>query len=832
MALPIEPLLPSILAALERERALVLQAPPGAGKTTGVPPALLDARWLGDQAILMLEPRRLAARAAASRLAELHGETPGGTFGYRVRGDSRVGRATRVEVVTEGILTRRLQRDPTLEGVGAVIFDEFHERSLDADLGLALCIRTRDLVRDDLRLLVMSATIDGAPVAELLGRAPLLTSEGREFPVETRYLAHRAATDTRVEPAATAAISHALRADRGDLLVFLPGASEIRRTAALLAERDINDALVTPLFGALTPEEQRRAIQPDPGGRRKIVLATSIAETSLTIEGVGVVIDCGLSRVPRFSPRTGMTRLDTVRVSRASAEQRRGRAGRLGPGVCYRLWAEANNAQLLERSLPEIASADLAPLALDLAAAGVSDPAELRWLDPPSPAAFAQASELLVELEILDADGAITPHGREVADLPLHPRLGHMLVRARQAGGVRLACDIAALLSERDVVRGIDSAPDADIARRIDLLRGTSFDAAVDRDALNRARRDADRLFRLVSSTGNASNDTSESLGSLLALAYPDRVAQRRPGDRARYLLRTGRGAELAAGQSMSKAPWIVAAELDDRRPESRVFLAAPLDFDEVLRLFARQIVIEDVVELDKTGGAVVARRRELLGAIVLREATAPHASPELVQSALLDAIRERGLAKLAWGDAAQRMRERIRFVSGHEAGWPDMSDAALMEHIGDWLGPSLAGIRRLADLDRVDFVGALSSLLDWRQRRDLDRLAPTHIEVPSGSRIPVDYADPHAPALAVRIQEVFGMLESPRVLDGRVPITMQLLSPAHRPVQVTKDLSGFWRTSYFDVRKDLRGRYPKHEWPDDPLVATATRRAKPRRPR
>jgi ATP-dependent helicase HrpB len=790
---------------------------------------LLDAPWLGRQSIVMLEPRRLATRAAATRIAELRGESVGETIGYRMRGESRVGRRTRIEVVTEGVLTRRLQTDPTLEGVGLVIFDEFHERSLDADTGLALTLRSRALVRDDLRLLVMSATLDGEPIARLLGGAPLVTSEGRAFPIDTRYLPMR--SGARIEGAVVAAVADALRSTHGDLLVFLPGAAEIRRVESALAERDLGGAVVAPLFGALPHDAQDRAIRPDPAGRRKIVLATSIAETSLTIEGVGVVIDSGIARVPRFSPRTGMTRLDTVRVSRDSADQRRGRAGRLGPGVCYRLWDAAEEAQLLDHSPPEIANADLAPLALDLAAAGVSDPHELSWLDEPAPAAYAQARELLVELDALDVRGDITPHGRAVAALPVHPRLGHMLTHAASHGGATLACQIAALLSERDIVRRGGGPADADLVHRIDLLRGGSSPYDVDRDALFRARREAERLARLTRSADDRSDAAIDetSAGALLALAYPDRVGLRRPGPRARYLLRNGRGAELAAEQSIGQAPWIVAAELDDRRPESRVFLAVEIDVADVHRLFVGQIVTDDVVELDEATGAVVARRRERLGEIVLREFTVANPGADLVRRVLLDAIARRGIAALPWREAARRLRQRMAFAARHDHEWPDVSDTALLTTLGDWLGPSLENLRKLGDLDRIDFASLLEGMLDWRQRRDLDVLAPSHIGVPSGSRLPIDYSDADAPALAVRIQEVFGMPESPRIFGGRVPVTMQLLSPASRPVQVTRDLAGFWRTSYFDVRKELRGRYPKHEWPEDPLTATATRRAKPR---
>ena len=830
--LPIEPVLPSIRDALSRHSALVLQAPPGAGKTTLVPPALRSAGWLGNQRIVMLEPRRLAARGAAYRMAELAGERVGESVGYRMRGEARVGPRTRIEVVTEGILTRRLQHDPTLDGVGLVVFDEFHERSLDADLGLALVARTRELVRPDLRILIMSATLDGTSVARLLGGAPIITSEGRSFSVETRYAPPR--PGTRLESATAAVILDALSREPGDILAFLPGAAEIRRVEALLSGHDLGTAVVTPLFGALTPEAQDRAIRPDPGGRRKIVLSTSIAETSLTIEGIRIVVDSGYARVPRFSPAVGMTRLDTVRVSRASADQRRGRAGRLAPGVCYRLWDEHEIMQLLDHTAPEILHADLAPLALDLAAAGVSDPLELRWLDPPPPAAFAQAREILLELEAVDSQGRITTRGLEMEALPIHPRLAHMVLGARQFRAARLGSDIAALLSDRDILRAGDGPVDADLSLRVDLMRRAGLQqpaGAVDRDTLRRVRGESDRLARQIDAhESTAAVDGHEMLGLLLALAYPDRVAQRRPGGRARYMLRNGRGAELTGVQSLSEEPYLVVAALDDRRPEARIHLAATISIEDIRNTFADQITVDDVIEFDDAAGAVVAKRQERLGAIVLREVDLDRPDAERLRTTILDAIRRRGLAALPWSPAAQRLRERIAFVGHHEADWPDVSDDALQRRLHEWLGPLLDGIRRVADLDRVDIAEALASMIDWRRRRELDELAPTHAVMPTGSRIPIDYSDPDAPSVSVRIQEVFGLEESPKVLRGRVPLTMELLSPAHRPVQVTRDLAGFWRTSYFDVRKDLRGRYPKHEWPEDPLTAAPTKRAKPRR--
>jgi ATP-dependent helicase HrpB len=824
--LPVESVLPALLDALRSRRSAVLQASPGAGKTTLVPPALLSAPWLGDQVVLMLEPRRVAARAAAARIAELLGETVGGLVGYRTRGDSRVSARTRIEIVTEGVLTRRIQRDPTLDGAGVVIFDEFHERHLQSDVGLALVLRTQRLLRDDLRLLIMSATLDGESVARYLGDARIITSEGRAYDVATRYLSPRIGSG--LASALIPTIHTALSRDAGDLLVFLPGAGEIARTQSTLLDELPVGVVIAPLHGSLDAAGQDRAIRPDPQGRRKVVLATSIAETSLTIEGVRVVIDTGVSRVPRFDPSTGMTRLETVRVSKASADQRRGRAGRTAPGVCYRLWFEHDSHGLLDRSPPEILHADLTPLALDLAAAGVADPADLDWFDAPPLASFAHARELLRELEAIDEDGRITAHGKAMAELPVHPRLANMLLRARDEGLTRVACDLAALLEERDIAVQRGEPLDVDIALRVEALRGGgSLLVNVDPRATQRIRAQADRLARQLRA-GPAATDDVSGIGSLVALAYPDRVAQRRAGPTPRYLMRNGRGAELTGSQSLATTTYLVIAQLDDRRPESRVFLAASLTPEEIRRRFADQIREERTVEMDDANGSVSARRREQLGAIVLRE-TSANANPDDIRRALLDSVRNRGMSRFPWSDSATRFRDRLRFVGAHDTSWPDVSDSALLARLDEWLAPALAGVRRLSDLERIDLVAAVGSLLDWRQRRELDELAPTHIVVPTGSRIPVDYSDPQAPALAVRLQEVFGLQESPRVFSGRIPLTMHLLSPANRPVQVTRDLAGFWRTSYFDVRKDLRGRYPKHEWPEDPLTAQPTRRAKRR---
>ena len=809
-----------------------MQAPPGAGKTTLVPLALLDAAWLRDNTIVMLEPRRLATRAAAHRMAELLGEAVGETVGYRMRGDSRVSRRTRIEVVTEGILTRRLQRDPTLDGVGIVIFDEFHERSLNADIGLALTRRTQTLVRADLRILVMSATLDGDTVAQLLGGAPIISSQGRIFPVDTQYVPPQ--RNERVEASVAKAIRRSIAADTGDVLVFLPGAGEIRRVASLLDTMELAGAEVFALYGALPAEEQDRAIRGD-GARRRIVLATSIAETSLTIEGIRVVIDSGLSRSPRFSPRTGMTRLETTRVSQASADQRRGRAGRVAPGVCYRLWAEHDNGHLLASSPPEITIGDLAPLALDLAAAGVSDPLDLDWLNAPAPSAYAQALELLTELDAIDASG-ITDHGRAMAALPLHPRLGHMVLRASDIGHARRACDIAALLAGRDVLQGGAEGPiDADLSYRLALMRPERGDgqalpagARLDYDALRRARGEATRLARMVAGDQSEGEPGGEP-GMLLALAYPDRIGQRRTGVRSRYVLRNGRGAELTGQQTLAQSAYIVAAELDDQQPESRIFLAAALSIEEIRVAFGSHVVTEDAVEFNDATASVVARRRERLGAIVLRDVALARPSRDQTARAMMDGIRRRGVPALTWSDAARRLRERIAFVGRQQPGWPGVSDnefLAALEHQLQREDSTGRAMWRLADLD---LEATLVSMLDWRQRRALDELAPTHVEVPSGSRIPVNYENAESPVLAVRLQEVFGLADSPCIANGHVRLTIHLLSPANRLVQVTQDLSSFWRAGYYEVRKDLRARYPKHEWPLDPLVAKATSRVKRR---
>jgi len=822
--LPIDAALPALRDALRTARVAVLQAPPGAGKTTRVPLALLHEPWLAGSRIVMLEPRRLATRAAAVRMADTLDERVGATVGYRIRRDTRVTPGTRIEVVTEGVLTRMLRADPGLEGTGLVIFDEFHERSIHADTGLALTLQSRTILRPELRILVMSATLEGDPVARLLGGAPIITSEGRTFPVETRHVP--SPEGLRVEARVAAAVRRALDDDTGDVLAFLPGAAEIRRTQRLL--QDVS-AEVIPLHGNLPREQQDRALQSGPPGRRKVVLSTSIAETSLTVDGVRVVIDGGLARVPRYSPRTGMTRLVTVRVSLASADQRRGRAGRQGPGICYRLWSRAEEATLVARATPEILEADLAPLALDLADAGVSQPGELAWLDSPPAAAFEEAIQLLRSLGALDQAGRITAHGRRLARYALHPRLAHMVVHGRELGAGEVACELAVLLSERDLLAA-DSAPDADLSTRLELLRGTVSRRGVDPEALRRARTET-RLCQRSGVGGQSApkSGSPPSAGLVLALAYPDRIAQRRSAGDGRFLLRNGMGARVESGV-LAREEFLVAAELDGRPTDGRILQALAVKREELEAHLTNAIVREDVLTWDPNALGVVARRRRRLGAIVLDEGPLAEPESEAVKALLLDGIRREGLERLPWTETAILTRARLAFLHRLDSGWPDVSDEGLIQSLDRWLGPRLGGARRLQDLREVDLGQALLDLVPPAHRRQVDELAPTHVQVPTGSRILVDYADPGNPVLAVRLQELFGQLTTPTVGRGRVPLTLHLLSPAGRPVQVTRDLAGFWQTSYFEVRKDLRGRYPKHHWPDDPSSAAPTRRTKSRK--
>lgn len=811
------------MRALHDRGVAVLQAPPGAGKTTRVPLALLRESWLQGQ-VLMLEPRRIAARAAATYMASLLGEDAGRTIGYRTRLDSRVSRSTRVTVVTEGILTRMLQHDPTLDGVDLVIFDEFHERNLVGDVGLALALRTRDLLRPDLRMLVMSATLDTEAIERVLPNPALVTSEGRAFAVEERY---RPVSDPRdLLPHVSRIVRESLAQDEGDILVFLPGEGEIRRVEGMLAGAVDGTVGLHPLYGALPKDAQDAAIRPSQYGRRKVVLATSVAETSLTIDGVRVVIDSGVSRVSRFSPRTGMRRLETVRVSRASAAQRKGRAGRTAPGICYRLWPQEEMIHLLPHRPPEILESDLVPLALDLAASGVSSPGELSWIDPPPPGAFAQAREILVELEAVDDSGTITAHGARMADSGAHPRLAHLMLAGAPSHG-RMACDLAALLNERDLIRRSGADQDIDIQTRLDIIArdADTRGLPVDRDLLRRIRQQSEAWSRQF---GIERREQHVSAGELLALAYPDRVAMRRPGSAPRYVMRNGVGAVVPEGSHLATSQFLVIADLEDRRPDGRVFLAASLEREALERLFERQIGVRDIVEWNAERGEVGAVRSRTLGAITLDETRITNPDAELVARAIVDAVERIGLDVLSWSDGARRLRERLAFLH-HALGapWPDVSDEALRTSAEAWLAPFLTGVRSRASLERLDLREPLLALLDPADRRRLDDLAPTHVTVPSGSNIPIDYSDAAIPVLAVRLQEVFGLQETPRIAGGRVPVTMHLLSPAHRPVQVTRDLAGFWRSSYFDVRRDMRGRYPKHDWPEDPLSAVPSARRK-----
>ncbi|HKS83948.1 MAG TPA: ATP-dependent helicase HrpB [Pseudolabrys sp.] len=813
--LPIDTALPDLTAAMAAQNTAILVAPPGAGKTTRVPLVLLDEAWAAGKKILVLEPRRLAARAAAAHMALLSKEQVGDTVGLRVRFGSQISRRTRIEVVTEGIFTRLILDDPSLEGIAAVLFDEFHERSLDADLGLALARDVQHGLRPDLRLLVMSATLDGARVAGLLGDAPVVESKGRAYPVETRYLGR----DQRapIERQVADAVALAMRAEPGSLLVFLPGAREIRRTEMLLKERVTDPTVdITALFGALDSREQDRAISPSPPRRRKVVLATSIAETSLTIEGVRVVIDSGVSRVPRYEPDIGLTRLETVRVSRAAADQRRGRAGRTEPGVCYRLWDEPQTGSLEAYTRPEILSADLSPFALDLAQWGSLDPAQLSFLDPPPKAAFAEAKSLLVELGAIDTGGRITEEGRRLRALPLPPRLARMVVDAAAEGAGRTAANIAAILTERGL-----GGDDVDMRFRLDSFRRDRSRRAED------ARAMAGRWARIAGATGNEETPTP---GSLLALAYPDRIAKNRGSENGNFLLVNGRGGAVDAASPLAREPFLAVAEMAGTPAASRIVLASPIMPDEIESHFAAQIEQHQATTFDTASAALRSRRMRKLGAIVLSEQAMPVASDGETARLLAEGIASLGIARLPWSKAQLQLRNRVNFLRRAEGDeWPDLSDNSLAHAVGEWLAPFLAGRTALAEIGSDDLAAALDALVPWNLRKRLDAEAPTHFAAPSGSQVPIDYEAEEGPKLAIRVQELFGLSVHPAVARGRVPLLIELLSPAHRPVQVTRDLPGFWRGSYKDVRTDLRGRYPKHPWPDDPLTAPATRRAKPR---
>ncbi|MBE0485949.1 ATP-dependent helicase HrpB [Marinobacter sp.] len=820
--LPIDTILPELKNTLEQTTTALLQAPPGAGKTTRVPLALLDTPWRHDRKILMLEPRRLAARSAARFMAKQLGEKPGQTIGYRTRLDTQVSASTIIEVVTEGILTRLIQSDPMLGDYAAVLFDEFHERSLQADLGLALVRETQQALREDLRVLVMSATLDTAPIARILGDVPVLCSKGRAFPVQVNY--RPVTRNVRVVDQVVAVVQEALRNETGSMLVFLPGAGEIRRVAQQLQSQVPDHVLLAPLYGNLTSDEQDRAIAPASDGTRKIVLATAIAETSLTIEGVRVVIDAGQQRRAVFDPNSGMTRLVTGRVSKASAEQRKGRAGRMESGVCYRLWGESEQFALADFTPPEIQEADLAPLVLELAQWGARSLDQVSWIDAPPKAHWQQAVALLQWLDLLDVNGAITDHGKAARALGLHPRLAHMVLRGRTLGFGQLAGELAALLEERDL---LGPGAGADLHERIRVLRGESGHRGLDPARLKSIRQAARRLCR-----GGAPEHlpTETDVGRLLAQAYPDRIARRRPGSTPRYQLSNGKGAVLREQDTLARQDWLVAADLDGKAREATIYLAAPVDLIDLERDMATHIQERDEALWDEKRGTVVARHVRKLGALLLAEKALAQVSPELLQQGLLDAVRRKGLDSLPWNQEARQWCARVQLLGRQApADWPDVGDGALQDTLEIWLAPFLANKKRWSDLAGINLLQALNSLLDYSQQQQLEQLAPRALTIPTGQNVILDYTADNGPVLAAKLQALFGWTETPRVADGRVPVVIHLLSPAQRPLAVTADLASFWKNVYPEVRKDTRGRYPKHPWPENPFTAQAQQGTKKR---
>jgi ATP-dependent helicase HrpB len=816
--LPVFEVVPQIEAALRDHASAVLVAPPGAGKTTIVPLALRGADWAAGKKIIVLEPRRLAARAAAERMADLVGENVGDTVGLRMRLISRASSVTRIEVVTEGVFARMILDDPELAGVGAVIFDEYHERSLDADFGLALALDTQTHLRPDLRLLVMSATLDGARVGRLLGDgAPVIEAQGRAFPVQTIYLGRD--PQERIEPALLRAIRKALAEETGSILVFLPGQGEITRLASLLDEAIRDPAVeIAPLYAALDRAGQDRAITPTPPGRRKIVLATSIAETSLTIEGVRVVIDSGLARVPRYEPDRGLTRLETVRVSRAAADQRRGRAGRTAPGICYRLWQEAANGALESFAAPEILNSDLSGFLLDCTAWGAREPAkDLRFLDPPPEPAIKEARALLGALEAIDATGALTDEGRAMRAIALPPRLARMLVEAKAIGEAELAAEVSVLLTERNL-----GGEGTDLVARIERFR---------RERGGRAD-DARKLVRSLLKQANADDGRGQATdaGRHLAAAFPDRIAKAR-GKAGEFLMANGRAAALEPHDALARETYLAIGEISGRAAAARILLAAPLTLAEIETLAGADIVTRDDLQYDSSRERLVARRQRRLGALILAEQTLSAADHPDAPRILAEGIAQSHFARLPWSKALGQWRDRVNFLRTNEGddAWPDLSDSTLQANAADWLAPFLSGKAALSDIETSDLEAALHALLPYDMQKRLEAEAPTHFETPAGSRIAVDYAAENGPLVSARVQEFYGLEQHPALAKGKVPLTLELLSPAHRPVQITRDLPGFWRGSWASVKTEMKGRYPRHLWPDDPAKAAPTTRAKPR---